>query len=122
MNCIGFPKIFKANSTIVYKDLDATKVCAKLLLGSEQGDLFGDPQFGIKLKKFTFNQNNYILRDILIDEIVTKLNLFCPQLIVYRKDVKIQQDGKKLVAHIKAINRASFITDTFDLVLLDEEE
>ena len=53
MNCIGFPKMFKANSTVIKKDLDATTECALLLLGSEQGELLGDPQFGIKLKKFT---------------------------------------------------------------------
>ena len=93
-----------------------------LLLGSEQEELFGDPQFGIKLKKFTYNQNNYILRDILIDEITTKLSIFCPQLIIKRGDVSIQQNGKELVAHVKAINRANFITNTFDLVLFDEEE
>ena len=31
--------------------------------------MFGDPDFGIRLKRYTFNQNNYILRDVLIDEI-----------------------------------------------------
>lgn len=122
MDCIGFPKMFQANSTVIKTGYEATQECVKLLLGSEQGELFGDPQFGIQLKKFTFNQNNYILRDVLIDEIVSKLSLFCPQLVITRKDVKIIQEGKDLVAHIKAINRANFITNTFDLVLLNEEE
>lgn len=122
MNCIGFPKMFKANSTVVETGYEATKECAMLLLGSEQGELFGDPQFGVKIKKYTYNQNNYILRDVIIDEILTKLNLFCPQLLIVRDNIKIQQEKNKLVAHIEATNRANFTTNTFDLMLFNEEE
>ena len=122
MNCIGFPKMFNSNTTVIKNGYDATKECAMLLLGSEQGEMFGDPQFGVMVKKFTYNQNNFILRDILIDEILTKFNLFCPQIQITRGDVTIEQEGKKLVVHIKAMNKASFTTNTLDLVLLDEEE
>ena len=69
MNCIGFPKMFNANSTIIKTGLDATKTCVHLLLSSEQGQLFGDPDFGVRIKRFAFEQNNYILRDIIIDEL-----------------------------------------------------
>lgn len=122
MNCIGFPKIFKANTTVINTGYDASNECLKLLLNSEQGDLFGDPQFGIKLKKYTYEQNNYILRDVLLDEICEKISIFCPQITVRRENISIQQDGTKLTAHIKALNKADFTTSTFDLVLLEEEE
>ena len=121
MNSIGFPKMFNANSTIVKTGEDATKTCLHLLLSSEQG-LFGDPDFGVRLKRYTFEQNNYILRDIIIDELFTKIVMFCPQLYLERKDIKITQQGSKLYVHIKALNREDYATNTYDLELLNYEE
>lgn len=121
MNCIGFPKLFTNNTTNIYKENKATRMCAHLLLSSESGELFGDPDFGIRLKKFTFNQNNYVLRDILIDEIFTQLTLFCPQISLTRSDIKIKQDGHSLYAVIKAINKVDFTTSTYNLVIFEEE-
>lgn len=121
MNCVSFPKMFKNNSTLINKGNKATRECIHLLMSSEVGELFGDPDFGIRLKKFMFNQNNYVLRDILIDEIYTQLNTFCPQITVTRKDIKIRQQGHKLFAIIKAINKVDFVTNTYNLILFEEE-
>ena len=84
MNSIGFPKIFKGNSTDIKTGLDATKECLLLLLSTEVGEMLGDPEFGIRLKKYTFNQNNYVLRDIIIDELFEQINTFCPQIKISR--------------------------------------
>lgn len=80
MNCIGFPKMFSGNAAVVVSDEKnlATIECVDLLLHSEAGDLFGDPDFGIRLKRYIHNQNDFILRDILIDEIYTAIATFCP--------------------------------------------
>ena len=51
MISIKFPDMFNNNSTKVIKNLDATKQNTLLLLNVEKGELFGDPYFGIKLKK-----------------------------------------------------------------------
>lgn len=131
MNCINFPNIFKGNSTLVLDDSlpnlktedkhKATKLCLRLFLNIEQGELFGDPDFGIRLKKFMFNQNNYILRDILIDEIYTKVQLFFNQIFINRKDIKIKQSGTSLIAEIPYRIKNSFEVDTFQLVLIKGE-
>ena len=120
MKSIAFPKMFNLNSTNIEKDFDATRQNTLLLLRSEKGDLFGDPYFGIKLKRYLFEQNNYILKDIIIDEIYTQLALFMPQLKVERKDIKIEQDRAKLYCTFKAINQSNFKTDMYSLVLYDE--
>lgn len=122
MNCIGFPKMFNGNSTIVKEGIDATKTCVHLLLSSEQGQLFGDPDFGIMLKKYTFEQNNYVLKDILIDEIYNKITTFCPQVHVNRKDITIEQQGSRLYVNIKALNKEDFTTSIYNLELLNYEE
>jgi phage baseplate assembly protein W len=121
MKSIKFPDMFNSNSTKTIKDLDATKQNTILLLYSEKGELFGDPYFGLRLKKYLYEQNNYVLKDVIIDEIYVQLALFIPQIKVERKDIKITQDRTKLYCSFKAINQIDFTTNTYNLVLFDEE-
>ena len=122
MNSISFPNMFTTTSTLVVKDKDASMQDLKLLLASEKGELFGDPFFGVRIKKYTFNQNNYVLRDILVDEIFTQVKIFAPQLTVNRNDIKVIQKGNKLYATIKGINKLDFTTDMYQLELFQEDE
>lgn len=126
MKSIKFPKMFTGNSIRVVEDKKATTQNLITLLGSEKGELFGDPEFGLKLKRYTYEQNNFVLRDILIDEIYDQIKLFIPQLTVSRKDISItsNKEGKrgKLYVHIKGINNKDFTPNTFDLVLLNEDK
>lgn len=125
MKSIQFPKMFRTNSTLVTDTyLDATKQNTHLLLNTEKGELFGDPYFGIKLKAYLFDQNSYVLKDILIDEIYTQLALFIPQLKVNRDDIEIIQNRQKgkLICKFKGINQIDFTTDTYNLVLYSDEQ
>ena len=121
MKSLAFPKMFNTNSTNITKDFEATKQNTLLLLRSEKGELGGDPYFGIRLKRYLFNQNSYILKDIIIDEIYTQLALFMPQLYVKRTDIKITQDRGILYCSFKATNQANYKTDMYNLVLYNEE-
>lgn len=123
MRSIKFPKMFNSTSTNVTKTgLEATKQNTLLLLKSEKGELFGDPYFGIRLKKYIFNQNSYVIKDVLIDEIYTQLALFLPQLSVNRNDIEITQDRAKIYCSFKAINQIDYTTDMYSLVLYNENE
>lgn len=123
MNCISFPKIFKTNVvTDVKKGYDATLECLKLLLMTERGSLFGDPEFGIRLRRFWYDQNSYVLRDILIDEIFDQIRIFIPQITVQRRDIKIEQEHNRCTIYIKAINKTDFQPSTYDVQLIREEE
>ena len=122
MKSIEFPKMLNSNSTRIIKDLDATKQNAVLLLKSEKGELFGDPFFGIKLKRYLFNQNNTILKDIIIDEIYTQLAIFMPQIRVARSDIQVMFDRGKLYCKFRGINQANLKLDTYSLVLYDDGE
>ena len=126
MNCIGFPRIFNGNSTIVKEDTltssPATLECLRLLLGSEEQTLFGDPGFGIKLRRYLYEQNNYILRDILIDEIYTKMTDFFPQIYVDRRDIKIQSVKNKLYVTIACKNKRTFENNVYNLKLFEGED
>src|SRR5574344_394765 len=123
MRSIMFPNMFKSNSTnVTTSSLQATKQNTTLLLYSEKGSLFGDPYFGIRLKRYIFDQNNYVLKDILIDEIYTQLALFIPQLKVERKDIKIVQEMAKIYCSFKGTNQIDFTVNSYNLVLYNENE
>lgn len=122
MNSIKFPNMFTSSRTKVVADHDATTQNLLLLLKSERGDFADDPEFGIRLKRFTYDQNDYILKDMIIDEIYTKIAVFMPQLTVDRKDITITQDRASLYVNIRAINNLDFTTDLYNLALLQGEE
>lgn len=123
MNSIKFPKMFNTSNTNVTKtDNEASMQDIKLLLSCEKGELFGDPFYGIRLKRYVFDQNNYVLRDILIDEIYTQLMVFAPQIYVKRNDIKVISDGKNVKIRFKAINNLDFTTNMYELALFQEED
>ena len=122
MNSISFPKMFTSSSTKIVKDLDASKQNTYLLFRTEKGEFISDPYFGIKLKRYIFDQNSFYLKDILIDDITTAIAQFMPQLLVRRKDVEIIQQDSKVYAKFRAQNKLDFVTDMYQIVLLNPEE
>ena len=127
MRSIKFPHMFNTNSTRVWKSSEhrnATKQNTKLVLYSERGELIGDPYFGLMLRHFMFDQNNYILRDQIIDMIYTQLAIFIPQVHVERKDITIFQDREKakLYCEFSGVNQIDYQLNTYQLVLFDSNE
>ena len=122
MKSIEFPRMLNSNSTRMVKDLAASKQNTLLLLKSEKGELFGDPFFGIRLKKYLFNQNNGILKDIIIDEIYTQIAIFLPQVKVNRSDIEIIQDRGILYCSFWGINQANLQSEKYSLALYNDEE
>lgn len=127
MRSIKFPKMFNTNSTNVWKSKEyneATTQNVKLVLHTMRGELFGDPYFGLLLKKFMFDQNSYVLKDQIIDMIYTQLAIFIPQVKVRREDIEIVQDREKgkLYCNFYGINQIDYQVNTFNLVLLEERD
>lgn len=122
MNSIKYPDMFSPTSTNVVEGKAASAQDLVLLLSSEKGELLGDPFFGVRLKRYIYDQNNYVLRDILADEIFTQIRTFAPQLTVNRDDIAITQEGNRLHARIRAINKVDYTTDMYDLELFEDEE
>ena len=122
MKSISFPKMISHNYIQTVSDYDATLQNMKLLLGSEKGEFVFDPFFGIRLKRYMFEQNNKILMDILIDEIYEQLVIFMPQLIITRKDISLVSDMAKIYVNIKARNQRDFALYKYNLVLFNSQE
>ena len=101
---------------------DATLQNIKLVLGSEKGEFKFDPYFGIRLKRYMFEQNNFVLQDLLLDEIYEQLVNFVPQITVKRNDIKFEKERAKLYITIKCTNRLDFTPNTYNLVLYENQE
>lgn len=122
MKSLAFPDMLSRNHVQTVEGRDATLQNMMLFLKSEKGAFKFDPFFGIRLKRYMFEQNNSVLRDILVDEIYEQLEIFMPQLIVKRSDIQITSDRNKVYCSIKARNQLDFQLNTYNLVLMGEEE
>lgn len=122
MKSIAFPVMFNNASTKIVEGHDATLQNLKLLLLSDRGGLFGDPYYGTILKRLIFEQNNSILKDIVVDAIYTVVLQFLPQIKVKRKDITIRQDGVDIFVNIKAVNMLDFTPDLFNISLMNYQE
>lgn len=122
MNSIRFPNMIIHNTVQTVSEYEATLQNMRLFLGSEKGTFVFDPFFGVRLKRYMFEQNNPILRDILIDEIYEQLVIFMPQLTISRKDIDISKDRAKIYCTVKARNQKDFQLNTYNLVLFNSQE
>jgi hypothetical protein len=124
MRSIKFPKMFNSNSTNIYKSSEhheATMQNTKLLLLTERGELFGDPWYGMLFYNYLFDQNSYILKDVIIDLIYTQVAVFIPQIRFTRNDIDVIQDQEKgkLYVILRGINQITYEPDTYSLLLFD---
>lgn len=127
MRPLKFPKMFSTNSTNVWKSSEYSKATgqnAVLLLNTERGEMLGDPYIGCKTKGLTFNQNNYVLDDALIDVIYTQLATFIPQLKIKRSDIQIIRNAElgKIYCKISGISQIDYTNNTYELVLFENSE
>ena len=93
-----------------------------LLLLSDKGSLFGDPYYGTSLKKLIFEQNNIVIKDLIIDDIYTNILTFMPQLLIKRSDITITHDLANVYVNIKALNLLYYTTDLYNINLTSSEE
>ena len=125
MRSFKFPKMFDTNSSRIWKADEygkATKQNVFLLLQSERGELVCDPYFGILLKHYMFNQNSYILKDMLIDTIYTQIAIFLPQVKISRNSMDIVHDPLKgrLYCSFSGTSQIDYTYNTYNLLLFDE--
>ena len=123
MRSLQFPKMFNTNTSNVCESADydtATRQNILLLLESGRGRLLGDPYFGNALEQYLFEQNNYVLKDIIIDLLYNQIVNFIPQLKVERRDIDIIQDAArgKLIARITGLSMIDYKVHTYSLNLL----
>ena len=122
MKSIAFPDMVSQTTTNTFEDHQATMTNLKLLLLSDKGSLLGDPYYGTSLKKLIFEQNNILIKDLIIDDIYTNILTFMPQLLIKRSDITITHDLANVYVNIKALNLLDYTTDLYNINLTSSEE
>lgn len=122
MYSIAFPDMVSNTNTKIISDNEATWSNLKLLLLSAKQTLFGDPYFGSNLKKLMFEQNNQVLRDIVIDDIYTTILSFMPQITLKRNDIEIISNRETVYIKIKCTNLLDYQVNTYTLNMMDVGE
>ena len=119
---IAFPNMFTRTSTNFVTAKEATFQNLQNLILSEKGELFGDPFYGVGLKKYLFDQNDTIIKDLVLDDMYTAIATFMPQLRINRNDLKLRTGDKgEIFVDIRAINQLDFTTDLYSIVLLETD-
>lgn len=119
---LKFPDIFSSASTNTVSGKEATAQNLILTLQAQKSSLFGDPYFGSNLKRMLFEQNNTVLRDLIIDDIYTTISTFIPNIRVERKNIEVNSDGSTLYANIKLKNLIDFNMEEVSIALFNIEE
>ena len=122
MYSISWPDMLSSVNTNLVKDREATLSNLKLILLSDKYSLFGDPYYGTNLKKLTYDQNNQVIRDLIVDDIYTAILTFMPQLIVNRRDITVTSDKENVYVEIKVLNMLDYNTDLYNINLTGSEE
>lgn len=120
MKSFDFPNMLNSAKANIIEDKDATISNMRLLLASWKTSLFGDPYFGTNIKKFIYEQNNIILRDLIIDDILLSLQTFIPQIAVSRKNIKITLKKTSVYAEITCVNKLDSMETTFTIKLTED--
>ena len=119
---LKFPDIFSSASTNTISGKEATAQNLILTLQTQKSSLFGDPYFGSNLKRMLFEQNNTVLRDLIIDDIYTTISTFMPNIRVESKNIEVNSDGSTLYANIKLKNLIDFNMEEVSIALFNIEE
>ena len=124
MNAIKFPDMISStgDTQIIKEDKKASSQNLRLLLLSTKKTLLGDPYFGVNLRNLLYEKNNVILRDLVVDDIFTAINIYMPQLRLERKDIIVNSDGKEVQVTINAQNIIDYSFYNYTIKLLDVED
>lgn len=66
-----------------------------------------------------FEQNNQVLRDIVIDDIYTTILSFMPQITLKRNDIEIISNRETVYIKIKCTNLLDYQVNTYTLNMMD---
>ena len=121
MYSLAFPHMFSnAYKTNLFKDHNATANNLRLLLNAERKSLYGDPYYGTALKKMLYEQNNLLLKDLIVDEIYTTIITFMPQILINRNDIQVSSDGTDVYTTIKCTDLIDYTTNMYTISLTED--
>lgn len=123
MVSIKFPNMLSVNKVnLLYDNNESTLNNLKVLLNCDRNILLGDPAFGSYAREYLFEQNDSMLRDIIIDGVYTTIRRYMPQLSLTRSNIDVTSDGYKVSANISCINNIDATVNNYNIDLITQGE
>ena len=120
MYSIKFPDMLNSAGTNLIEDHEATVSNLRLMLASWKTSLFGDPYFGTNIKRYIHEQNNIVLRDLIIDDINLAIHDFMPQIQTSRDQITVKQEKDQVYVKIGYTNRIDNQPDIYTIILTED--
>ena len=89
----AFPTLFTSNKVSIEEGKKAVTTQLSLLINSEIYEYRYDSGYGSNVPTIRYNVDNQLTRDLLTDAIYD-VQIFCPNIIFSRNDVKIQKNSR----------------------------
>ena len=121
MYSFDFPSMLNSSTAKLKSNKDAVRSNVLLLLQTEKKSLFGDPYFGVELKKYLFEQSASIVPDLLIDNLMSAIIEFIPQVHITRDDITVTTDGTDIFATIKYVYILDNTVDIYTINLTEND-
>lgn len=122
MYSFDFPSMLTSSTAKLRSNKDAVRSNFLLLLETEKNSLFGDPYFGVELKRYLFEQSSNIVPDLLIDKIMSALVEFIPQVHVNREDISVSTNGTDVFVTIKYMYILDNTADIYTINLTENDK
>ena len=123
MISIKFPEMLSINKVnLIYDNSESTLNNLRILLNCDKRMMLGDPAFGSYAKEYLFEQNDSLLRDIIIDGIYTTITTYMPQLTLSRSNINVKSDGYRVSAEISCINNIDATVNNYNIDLITRGE
>lgn len=123
MISIKFPDMLSVNKVnLLYTNSDSTLNNLRVLLNCDRKTLLGDPAFGSYAREYLFEQNDAMLREIIVDGVYTTIRRYMPQLSLSRSNITVTSDGYKVSANISCINNIDATVNNYNIDLLTQGE
>lgn len=119
MYSLNWPNMFLNTRLDLLENKQAAVNNLKLVLGSCQQELFGDPAFGTNLKELFFTPNSAWLKDLVTDTIYTAIAKYIPQIRVQRKDISFYQEKDTMYITISFRYLIDKELDTINIELIE---
>lgn len=117
MISIAWPNMFNKTTTNVVYDKAATMQNLKILLRTDNGELWGDPQFGANLSEYMYDPNDDVAALLIRESVYVAIATYMPQLVVNRTDIIVSSKGDTVYITITALNKIDYQTDLYNIQL-----
>jgi len=123
MISIKFPDMLSINKTnLIYDNSESTLNNLRVLLHCDRRMMLGDPAFGSYAREYLFEQNDAMLREIIVDGIYTTIRRYMPQLSLTRSNITVTSDGYRVSANISCINNIDATVNNYNIDLITQGE